>query len=136
LPAGHWEIALTETLLREIYTATGRDVEAESLLVNGYEVVRREQPEESRHRRDARERVVEFFLWRGGPKVGALQRGRSFTHSLHKPYRIPTPGDCGRPRRCLRFEGRARRRRSMGKGYGTCDSCVTAWPRDDRAVPC
>jgi hypothetical protein len=65
LPAGHWETALAETLLGEILAGMGRDAEAESLLVNGYEIVRVAQPVGSRNRTEARDRVVRFFLARG-----------------------------------------------------------------------
>lgn len=65
LPAGHWETALAETLLGEILAGMGRDTEAESLLVNGYQVVQGAQPIGTRNRTEARERVVSFFRSRG-----------------------------------------------------------------------
>jgi hypothetical protein len=65
LSAGHWEIALAETLLGEILGGLGRDADAERLLVTGCDTVRENQPPGSRHRQDARDRLVRFLRVRG-----------------------------------------------------------------------
>lgn len=63
LPPGHFETGLAETLLGEMLAGLGRDAEAEALLVHGFDLVKGQRP--TRHRRDARRRLVEFYTSRG-----------------------------------------------------------------------
>ncbi|MFN0180774.1 MAG: protein kinase domain-containing protein [Gemmatimonadales bacterium] len=65
LPAGHWAIALTESLLGDALVRSGRQKEGEALLASGYEGLRRTQGPDQLRTRQARERLAGYYRANG-----------------------------------------------------------------------
>jgi hypothetical protein len=87
LTAGHWLIADAKSVLGACLTAQGRYVEAEPLVVQGYEELRDAVGATASRKQEALERIVQCYAAWGKPD--AADRWRS--HSTSRPGSFSQP---------------------------------------------
>ncbi len=89
LPAGHWEIAEIASVLGGCLTLLGRYDEAESLLLESYPILRKEQGQDSRIVRETNDRILALYTASNQPsKAQAFARVHATalaTGSVRKP---------------------------------------------------